>query len=509
MQKTSPTVVQLSVIAAFALSCMGLLIYLWITFGGPIPLKPESYEVTVPLTEATQLAEQSDVRISGISVGKVKTIDLGADGASAAARIEIDAEYAPLPSDTRAILRTKTLLGETYVELTPGTGEAETLPEGASLPRAQVAESVQLDEIFRTFDPKTRQAWRTWMQEGAVAIGGRGDDVSYALAEFEPFFHGFDRVFRVLDTQRNAVEQLFANGTTTFDALNRRRGELQGLITDGDRLFRTLGERNEQIEETFRAFPTFLDESRAVVERLHTFARDTDPLARQLTPAFAELSPTLEEVERMAPHFRGFFTGLPPVEKAAPRGFGALRTMLRDDFPPLLVALDPFLRSLNPVLMDIAMHRREIAALFANGTAATNASRPGEPKFLRSLVSVHPEGLAVLPRRLRSNRANAYVAPGAFARIGELAGFETRQCATGITALLDPSVVADPAFSARAGGDPGEAQTFFEQLQRFSLGGELNTNNVPAPGCAKQAPFDPIGAPGPATDYPHVVRQAP
>ena len=93
---------------------------------------------------------------------------------SAIATLEIDSEFAPIPEDTQAILRQKTLLGETYVELTPGspgnpadsgdelgaqgaTTDTDTtstgfVPEGGSLDPAQVSEAVQLDEIFRTFD---------------------------------------------------------------------------------------------------------------------------------------------------------------------------------------------------------------------------------------------------------------------------------------------------------------------------------------------------------------------
>ena len=84
----------------FALSCFALALFLWIAFGGAIPLKPEGYRFTVPFNEATQLAQESDVRISGVSVGKVKRIELG-DSGDADATIELDAAYAPIPSDTR------------------------------------------------------------------------------------------------------------------------------------------------------------------------------------------------------------------------------------------------------------------------------------------------------------------------------------------------------------------------------------------------------------------------
>ena len=76
MSKRAPSTTQLLVIAGFALSCFGILLFLWVTFGGPTPFRAKSYEIKVPFNEATQLAEQSDVRISGVNVGKVQSIDL-------------------------------------------------------------------------------------------------------------------------------------------------------------------------------------------------------------------------------------------------------------------------------------------------------------------------------------------------------------------------------------------------------------------------------------------------
>ena len=205
MSKRAPSTTQLLVIAGFALSCFGILLFLWVTFGGPTPFRAKPYEIKVPFNEATQLAEQSDVRISGVNVGKVQSIALAPNGKQALATVDIDDKYAPLPESTRAILRTKTLLGETYIELTPGDGNGPELADGGTLPEANVAESVQLDEIFRTFDPETRAAFQSWMQEAAVAINGQGQSLSYALGELEPTFTDFDKLFRVLDSQRLAV----------------------------------------------------------------------------------------------------------------------------------------------------------------------------------------------------------------------------------------------------------------------------------------------------------------
>ena len=74
MQKQAPTIGRLLTMTLFALSCFGLLLFLWLAFGGPVPLKPKGYEFKVSFGEATQLAQEADVRISGVPVGKVKKI---------------------------------------------------------------------------------------------------------------------------------------------------------------------------------------------------------------------------------------------------------------------------------------------------------------------------------------------------------------------------------------------------------------------------------------------------
>ena len=137
MQKSAPSLSRILIAVGFALSCFLLLLFLWVSFGGPVPLKPESYRITAYFPEATQLATESDVRIGGVSVGKVKSVDLApvdkqVDGLdTSAAEIEIEPEFAPISSDARAILRQKTLLGETYVELS--TGSAPATGRGAGL----------------------------------------------------------------------------------------------------------------------------------------------------------------------------------------------------------------------------------------------------------------------------------------------------------------------------------------------------------------------------------------
>jgi len=529
MSKRAPSTTQLLVITGFALSCFGILLFLWVTFGGPTPFRAKSYELKVPFNEATQLAEQSDVRISGVNVGKVQSIDLSPNGKQALATVAIDDQYGPLPKSTRAILRTKTLLGETYIELTPGSRKGPELEDGAILPEANVAESVQLDEIFRTFNPETRAAFQEWMQESAVAINGQGQSLSYAFGSLEPTFTEPDPLSRLLATQRLAVGQLFRNGATTFRALRGREGQLADLIQSSNAVFQTTARRDRDIEALFRAFPTFLDESRLTLDRLKGFSLEADPLMRQLVPAAEQLSPTLISLAKLAPESKAFFEGLGPVIKRAPSGFAALREIFAKEFPPLLRAIDPFIRNLNPILVGLKLYKVDIASFFANLAATFSGELPPpqgasesaeQPHYLRIIGPMNPETLATYTKRLTINRASAYSPPKWAEGLAKgLSSFETRQCTTGIVAKLKPSSASNPDFLERAVATASEenpenaktqaqnAQILFERIQQYAFAGKTSTSEIAAPACKQQAPFQPIYGSGPATQYQHTFEQ--
>jgi virulence factor Mce-like protein len=511
--KVSPTPLQLTAIVGFVLSCFGLALYLWISFGGPSPLAARNYEVKVPFDEATQLAEQADVRVAGVPIGKVEKVELPPGGDRAMATLSIDPEYAPLPADSQAILRGKTLLGETYVELTLGDEDGPTIPEGGELPRAQVAETVQLDEILRTFDPKTREAFQTWIRDSATGISGRGDDLSWAIALFAPTFERFDELLRTVDSQRKAVQQLFRNGAVTFRALRGRSNDLAEMIEAGEEVLATTGARDQELIEMFRVFPTFLAESKETLARTREFAQHADPLVRQLTPAARELSPMLIETGRLAPELEGFMEGLRPVVDRADRAFPAFQRLFRRDFPPLLKDIDPFLDQFNPLLDTIRAYRRDLAAVLANAAAMTNASATvgrrslGKAKYLRSEPMLTPHSFASSPGRAAWNRTNAYSRPGIYGELlAGLQSFDTRHCGAGTESTLSPAIPTDPLFIARAGGDPDDAQDLFDRIKRFSFGNGNSTTDVTGPACRQQGPFGPFGGNGAARRFPHTLR---
>jgi phospholipid/cholesterol/gamma-HCH transport system substrate-binding protein len=490
MVKDAPSLGKIAAMVLFALSCFGLLLFLWLAFGGPVPLKPKGYRFEVAFREAGQLAQEADVRISGVSVGKVKAIDTDKRTGASDATIELQSRYAPIPKDTKAILRQKTLLGETYVELSPGSRGAGTVPENGRLPAGQVSPTVELDEIFRAFDEKTRRAFGVWMQQLALATQGRGRDISDALGNLAPFAEDTTTLLKILNAQDADVQSVVRDTGEVFDALSERDGQLRSLIDSSDRVFSTTAARSRELEETFRALPTFERESQTTVSRLTKFARETNPLVTQLRPAARQLSPTLQQLSALAPDLKALFRDLNPLIDASKTGLPKLQDFL-DELHPLLANLDAPLRQLNPPLQNIAAYKNELGPFLANSAASTQATtREGNVRvhYLRTTNPANPENLAVYPRRIASNRPNPYEFPGAFKSLAAgLPSYETRHCSSGPVPTLAP--LPSLISSALA----ANVQTFFF--------GTTSNGAVAAPACKQQGRFT-FG--GEVTQYPHV-----
>ena len=494
MNKAAPSFGRIAAMVVFALSCFGLLLFLWLAFGGPIPLKPQGYRFQTSFAEATQLATEADVRISGVPVGRVKSIEPDKESGRSIVVIELQSRYAPMPSDARAILRQKTLLGETYVELTPGSSDAEPVPEGGSLAESQISDTVQLDEIYRTFDAETRAAFQTWMQEQARGIGGYGRDLNDALGNLGPFAEDAAELVDILNRQEGAVTGLVSNTGVVFEALTERDGQLRSLIENSNRVFEATALRDEQLKEAFVALPTFERESAQTLERLAEFSVDTDPLITQLRPAARELSPTLQDLGALSPDLEALMRELNPLIDASVKGFPAAERVL-EDARPLIAQLDPAMRQLGPMVDFIGLYKPELTAFLGNTVGATQAFDSTRVHYLRTTNPLNAENLAVYPRRIGTNRPNAYTKPEHFKQLAQgLPVFENRHCGAGSPAITNvPSVPLPPP------ADELIPDELLDRIITFGFAG--NPSNVPVPPCRLQGPYD-FG--GEITQYPHV-----
>jgi phospholipid/cholesterol/gamma-HCH transport system substrate-binding protein len=353
---------------------------------------------------------------------------------------------------------------------------------------------VELDEIFRAFDPKTRAAFSSWLDQQGRAVNGRGQAINDALGDLTPFAQDTEQVLRVLKGQQGATRTLVRDTGTVFEALTERQGQLRSLITNSNRVFETTARRNADLAATFQVFPTFLSETRTTVRRLTRFANATNPLITQLRPAARELSPTLVDLKAISPDLRGLFKDLGPLIQVSRRGLPALERVLNDT-RPLLAQIDPFLRNAIPILDYVGLYKRELTAFFSLDAASAQATDqpPGSSHlihYLRTTNPVNPESLAAYPRRLPTNRSNPYVEPGGYGKLpGGLAVFGKYLCQVGTLPRLVPSFTGNLA----------------DVINQFVYG--VPTNLGAAPPCKEQAPLGRVI--GQSGSYPHLEQLPP
>ncbi len=415
MDTGTPKLSRVITMVLFALSCVLLLVFLWVEFGGTIPFNPQGYRIRISFPYADQLATQADVRIAGVSVGKVIDKSLDPKGNRTIATIQMDNQYAPVREDATAILRMKTILGETYVQLTPGSPRAKPIPDGGLLPRGQVKPAVQLDQIFNAFDPTTRHAFQQWQQELAKAVQGNDQNLNYVLGNLPEFAADTTDILRVLDVEHGSVVNLVRNGGTVFNALSSNQSALRNVITSGDQTFATTAANNQALADTFHVFPTFLTETRATMTRLKSFALNTDPLLKELVPVAQDLGPTMYAVQQLSPYLRHLFVQLGPLIDVSRTGLPAIADVLRGA-KPLLGSLGPFLEQLNPILSWLSIHQPLISDFISDGAAGTAAHTAsfgggGMGHYLRQFGPTGPETLSLAPTRDPGNRGNTYPPP--------------------------------------------------------------------------------------------------
>jgi phospholipid/cholesterol/gamma-HCH transport system substrate-binding protein len=490
MNTMAPSKIKIAVMIAFAASCVALLLFLWLSFGGSVPFVPQGYRVTVEFDQAVQLGTQADVDIAGVTVGRVVSVGLDHRTGLARAVLQIEPKYAPRPASSRAILREKTLLGETYVELSFGNPRGRMLRDGAQLPQAQVAPTVQLDQILDAFDPKTRRAFETWMQDDGIAFTNRGQAFNDALAELYPFAGNVSSVLAVLDRDQSSTSTLLSDGGQVLAAISRNPAQLQGLIRNANTVFGTTAARNQDLAAAVKAFPEFLQSTRETVQTVKTFADQTKPLVDELKPAAVQLSPALEAMAKLAPNFETVMKALGPLTSAAQTGVPALESFLAvgaksgsGSAKTLFTSLTPFLGQLVPIFDYLGAYRRELAAFFANGAASTEGAGPAfssnkRLNYLRFASPLSPEELTVQSQRPYSNRSNAYEVPGG---ANSLTG-STNTLGTALDVFGSYLCTSHPLASIPT---QSGSVTYQSELPLF-YGGE-DATKVPTPACNAQA----------------------
>ncbi len=119
-------------VGLFVLLGVILLVYMSLRLGGIKFGRAEGYSLTVDFDSAAGLDKGSSVRVAGVEVGKIKDIQLKNNKAHLILQINPETK---IGKDFTAVLTTKGLLGEKYLELIPGSPAAPALKDGEAVTR--------------------------------------------------------------------------------------------------------------------------------------------------------------------------------------------------------------------------------------------------------------------------------------------------------------------------------------------------------------------------------------
>jgi phospholipid/cholesterol/gamma-HCH transport system substrate-binding protein len=454
MVKETPSVGRMIAMLAFTASCVGILLFLWLSFGGSVPLRPASYKVRAQFPEATTLVAEADVRMAGVNIGKVKKKRLFKKGARTSITMQIKPQYAPIPKDTRAILRQKTLLGETYVELAPGDKSKGMLADGAEIPHSHIQPTVELDEIFNAFDKPTRTAFQDWVSELSKSMRhGRSQDLNDSLGNLSPFAVDGAALLRQLSLQSAAVRRLVRNTGVVAGALNQRQGALRQLVVNSNNTFEATASRDKALADTIQVFPTFLDESKATLARLQNFSQRTRPLVNALKPAADDLGPTVRDLGDLSPDLKGLFEDLPPLIDASKTGLPDLTRVIKGA-EPVFESAHVFFPELNPILSLLNFHQSTVAGFVSNASADLN-SKPGGRRVQSQIVAINGASFRRYTTRPKFERGNAYLEPNGLLRglnFGIPESFDCKpeggQLRDPVDSGVDPDAKRPPCFVA-------------------------------------------------------------
>ena len=387
---------KLLTIAVFTIACVGIFGWLFVKAGGDLPGGERGTKAQALVPTAFQLVQNADVRRAGVTVGKVK--DVQNRGAVGVVSFEVDKDQGPLYKDATIKIRTKTLVGENYVELDPGTPKAGRLASEGTIPLAQAGEAVQLDEILSGLDKDTRAAIQKNLDSLGGGFGERGAQLSRLFATTPITLKSLRQLNDILKDQRPQLAKMIDQTGQTLQAFANRTEDVRNLAIQGQRTAAATASRDAQLAATLKQLPATLRQLKSTSAHLGQVSRRSTPVAADLRVAMAALPAVTRRLESSTTAGRELFDVLPSVSRRADPMLAKLKDFsgaTREAVP----SIDALLRELNPALRYLKPHARELGTVWANlGSATSTRDVTGNLGRVHALID--EQTLTGLPKEI-------------------------------------------------------------------------------------------------------------
>ena len=277
----------------------------------------DSYVVHGRFQNAAQLVKGDAVEIGGTNVGSVDDITLTPDGL-AKVKMTISDKYKPLRAGTQATIRQASLSGiaNRYVDLTMPPGDSSntaTIKSGGSIPITSTTTEVDLDQLFNTFDPKTRTALQNFFRNSATEFRGKETQQRVAYHYLNPALSTSSRLFNELDRDKPLLEHFLVDSAHFVTDVASKRDQLAALIGNLNTTFRAIGSQRTALAQALSRLPGFMRQANTTFVDLRSALDDVDPLVnaskpvapkldallRQLRPFAADARPTIHDLSQI------------------------------------------------------------------------------------------------------------------------------------------------------------------------------------------------------------------
>jgi phospholipid/cholesterol/gamma-HCH transport system substrate-binding protein len=226
-----------------------------------------TYHLIFP--EAGQLVRGDQVQVGGVPVGSVTGIELTPTD-KAKITIHVDSSLAPLHQGTKAQVRTPSLssVANRYIQLSPGPNNAPALPNGAILPASATKEVTDLDQLFNTLNPKTRQGLAEFIQGNAQQYVGAGKQLGESTEYFGPFLSASNHFFSELVRDQPVFTNFLIETAKAVTTIGARAPQLSDLIENANTTFKAIGDQQANFAAGLKELPVTLREGNKTFEEL-------------------------------------------------------------------------------------------------------------------------------------------------------------------------------------------------------------------------------------------------
>jgi len=409
------------VVIGFIAACALFFSYLWTNMGGTIPgVSSKGYRVSVQLPDADNLVFDSDVMVAGVRVGKVRELETGDDGAHVVMQLDDDA-VVPLHQGATVRVRSKSLIEETYLEITDGTGAQ--LPDDSELPASAVQPSVQLDQVLRSLDKPTRAALRDSLRSLGEGTAMTRDDIARTMAGLGVLGAQGHDVLDALAAQSTDLRAMVRQSQQLVSALDTGRGQIVSLVDGAQRLTRATADSRRSLAATMTRLPTLMTNASDASGSLNRLSTSLAPVARDVRAAAAPLNDSLVRLPAVTRDLRGLMPALDRTLTKAPATLTEVPGAAAD-----LQAFVPTLRmdlaDVNPTLAFLKPYGPDLAAFFSTWDAML-AHSDVNGHYLRIMPILNEQSAKLMPLMLNYgllDKSNAYPTPGESANPGPYNG---------------------------------------------------------------------------------------